>query len=948
MKRLAMALAVALAAVALAASAQADPSEYGIKTVDAEISTSQAGAHPDFTTTLKLKKDPEGKLPSTTRDLFFELPPGLLPNLSAVPKCSAAQFITTDINDPSNKTGCPQASQVGITEVEIQSGNLVLSPIFEPVYNLEPRYGEPARLGFIANFIPVLVDAELRSDSDYGGTAKVEGASALVSVTAATTTIWGTPADESHDAQRITAYEAINNGGIPKTPNGKRPAGLVPAPFMLNPTRCGQQQGVNFTAIPYALPELVSEAFAPLPSNTGCGLLDFNPDLSIVPTTSQAETGSGLDAELNFPTDGLEHPNLLGEDEQKRVEVTLPEGVTVNPSEAAGGLGVCSEEDFEKETAASLPNEGCPETAKIGTVSAKSPLVNETAEGGLFLAKPYQNPSKTLLAIYLVLKIPDRGVIVKLSGKVSSDPKTGQLTTVFGEAGHEIPQLPVSNFHLHFREGARAPLVTPDSCGHYESTAVFTSWGGQTVTTHPSFDITKGVNGGPCPTGGLPPFKPGLIAGSINNAAGRFSPFNVRLSRQDGEQEITHFSIKLPPGLVGKLAGIPYCPESGIQQAKERTGPHGGEEELNDPSCPAASETGHTLAGAGVGSVLAYAPGKVYLAGPYHGSKLSIVAITAAKVGPFDLGTVVVREALQIDPETAEVFIDATGSDPIPHIIQGIPVHLRDIRAYVDKPEFVLNPTDCTRTSTASTVLGSGLDFVSEADDNPITVTSPFQAADCAALPFKPQLTMRLKGGTHRGSHPAFSAHLQMNGIGESGIASAQVTLPHSEYIENAHFNTICTRVQFKEGAGNGANCPQGSIYGHAKAVTPILAEPLEGPVMLRSNPDHILPDLVVALHNSQVDFDLVGHVEGVNGKLQNTFESSPDAPVSSFDISLEGGSKGLFVNSANLCAKKHYAKADFTGQNGKAYDTKPVLAVKCPKGKKHKGQRRHRKHRSG
>ncbi len=411
------------------------------------------------------------------------------------------------------------------------------------------------------------------------------------------------------------------------------------------------------------------------------------------------------------------------------------------------------------------------------------------------------------------------------------------------------------------------------------------------------------------------------------------------MSRSDAEQEITHFSIKLPPGITGKLAGIPYCPDAAIAAAKARTGPHGGQEELDSPSCPANSEIGRTLAGAGVGPSLTYAPGKIYLAGPYNGSKLSMVAITAGVVGPFDIGTVVIRQAFQINPETAEVFIDATGSDPIPHIIQGIPVHLRDIRAYVDKPDFVLNPTDCTRTSTASTVLGSGRDFVSQADDNPITVTSPFQAADCAALPFKPQLTMRLKGGTKRGDHPAFSAHLAMNGIGEAGIAYAQVTLPKSEFIENAHFDTICTRVQFKAGAGNGAECPPGSVYGKATAITPILSEPLTGPVFLRSS-EHQLPDLVVALHNSQVDFNLIGRVDSVDGKLRNTFETAPDAPVSSFHIQLAGGKKGLFVNSTNLCTKVRKAKANFIGQNGKSFNSKPVLKVKCKGKKKAKGKK--------
>ncbi len=344
-----------------------------------------------------------------------------------------------------------------------------------------------------------------------------------------------------------------------------------------------------------------------------------------------------------------------------------------------------------------------------------------------------------------------------------------------------------------------------------------------------------------------------------------------------------------------------------------------------------------------MGPSLAYAPGKLYLAGPYHGSPLSMVSITAAKVGPFDLGTVVVRLAFKIDPETAEVFIDSQGSDPIPHIIQGVPVHLRDIRAYTDRPNFVLNPTSCKRTSTASTLLGSGLDFASEADDRPVTVSTPFQAADCAALPFKPRLALRLKGGTKRGAHPAFTATLKMNGIGESGIQRAQVTLPKSEFIENAHFNTICTRVQFKAGKVPGEQCPAGSVYGHAKATTPILAEPLEGPIFLRSS-EHQLPDVVAALHNSQVDIVLDGHVDAVKGRLRNTFEATPDAPVSTVVFSLLGGKKGLFVNSTNLCKGAHKAEAAFTGQNGKEWDFKPVMGVKCSKGRKaKKGARRAR-----
>jgi hypothetical protein len=543
--------------------------------------------------------------------------------------------------------------------------------------------------------------------------------------------------------------------------------------------------------------------------------------------------------------------------------------------------------------------------------------------------------------MYIVIKNPKLGIIVKQPLRVDRDPNTGQLTTV----AENLPQLPFSHFKLHFRSGARAPLSSPPACGTYEAKSVLYPWsGGEPIETNGAFEIISGANNGPCPTGGLPAFHPHLDAGTINNSAGRFSPFYVRLGRNDGEQEITHFSIKLPPGVVGKLAGIPFCSEADIAKARSREEqPHGGQEELNSPSCPAASEIGHTLAGAGVGPALTYAPGKVYLAGPYHGAPISFVAITAGVVGPFDIGNVVVRQALRVNPETGEVFVDATGSDPIPHIVEGFPVDLRDIRVYVDRPQFVLNPTNCSPTSTASTVLGAGLNFASEADDNPLTVTSPFQAADCAQLPFEPKLTLRLKGGTNRGAHPALIANLKMHGIGEAGVARSQVTLPHSEFIENAHFNTICTRVQFKAGGGNGEQCPAGSVYGHAAASTPILADPVEGNVYLRSS-ERELPDVVAVLHGEEITVDLVGHVDSVKGGgIRTTFESVPDAPVSSATFAFAGKSKGLFVNSTDLCKGKHRATVEFTGQNGKQRNSHPALQVKCAK-KHGKAKGRHRR----
>jgi hypothetical protein len=481
--------------------------------------------------------------------------------------------------------------------------------------------------------------------------------------------------------------------------------------------------------------------------------------------------------------------------------------------------------------------------------------------------------------------------------------------------------------------------VTPQACGEYTTTAEFTPWSDpqNPRTTESSFQITSGVDGGPCPSGGLPGFRPGLVAGSINNAAGAYSPFDVRLFRSDEEQEITHFSIKLPPGITAKLAGVPPCSDLAIAAAASRT----GAEELALPSCPAASELGHTLVGVGVGSVLTYVPGKIYYAGPYHGSRISIVAITSAKVGPFDLGTVVVREGVNIDPETAEVSVDATGSDPIPHIIKGVATHLRDIRAYVDRPEYVLNPTSCEPTSTASTVLGSGLDFVSEADENPITVSTRYQAADCAALGFGPRLALSLKGGTKRNQVPAFKAVLRAR-KGDANIGGSTVVLPRSEFIEQGHIETICTRVQFAAGGGNGEQCPAGSVYGHARAVSPLLSEPLEGPVFLRSNGgERKLPDLVAALHGSYIDIDLAGYIDSVYEKnkqgevisrIRTRFTTVPDAPVTKFVLEMKGGKKGLLVNSTNLCKGSHKADVEFVAHNGKRSRLKSELKAECSK----------------
>lgn len=938
-----------LMALLLAGSAQAafDVTAFDVTYENKDgTPATQAGSHPfavsgsiDFAT----KPGPKGGvLPDGSfKDLTVDLPPGLVGDRAAAPYCSTADFLSVDADHETST--CPAGSVIGRLLVrdpgEVGGG----SP--GPVFNLAPPPGAAAKIGIILLHIPIAATIRVNPDAPHNLVMSFSNTPNVEPLGGSTLTIWGNPASADHDLER-------GQCGKPSCP-----VDLTEKPFLTMPRSCTGPLVTGYAADSWESPGALTPKGTPnlsdpnwisgiseshddaVPPNplglSGCGKLAFGPTITAKPTTLAANSPSGLDFSLDVTDEGLANPEGAAGSDVRKAVVSLPEGFSVNPS-IAEGLNVCTVAELERETALSTPGAGCPNESKIGTVEVQTPLLDESINGALYQAAPYENLSGSLIALYIVLKNPNLGISIVQPVRVEPDPVTGRLTTV----AEDLPQLPFSHFKLHFREGTRSPLATPPLCGTYNASAVLTPWsGGAPITTNSVFQIITGPNAGACPSGTSQPFHPGLEAGTITNSAGKYSPFYVHISRNDGEQEITHFSIKLPPGVVGKLAGIPYCPDAAIAAATARTGAHGGQEELSSPSCPAASEVGHSLAGAGVGPSLAYAPGKMYLAGPYHGSALSLVSITAAKVGPFDLGTVVVRFALKINSETAEVFVDAAGSDPIPHIINGIPVHLRDIRAYVDRPEFVLNPTNCERTSTASTVLGSGLNFGSEADDQPVTVTSPFQAADCASLAFKPKLALSLKGGTKRAQNPAFKAVLTFPKGSNANVAAAQVTLPHSAFLDNDHIRTVCTRVQFAAGGGNGEQCPARSIYGRARATTPILAEPLEGPVFLRSS-SHPLPDLVAALHNGQININLVGRIDSAKGgRIRNTFESVPDAPVTKFVLEMQGGKKGLLVNSANLCKSTDTAIADFSGQNGKVHRFNPVLKpLNCKKkGKKAK-----------
>ncbi len=926
-------LLLALATAALLVTASPAMAAFGIKGLDVTFENKDgstanlAGSHPyAMKTTITFNTRPDKELEKVLEIPNFESPDGDLKALTglqalglaarptAVATCDTATFF-------SSGAPCPQASQVGISDT---LDGIPPTPDPEPLYSLTPPPGTLLRLGFKATgAVPVIIDVGLSEEAPYHAFVRLVDTPNVVPVYGSTVTVWGVPASTDHNGERFGTGSVSSNNAEPFLTLPRACTGPLATTFKLASWEGAFDERTVFTHDD-------SEPPAPL-GMSGCEGLPFAPTISAVPTSKAANSPTGLDFGIDLADEGIRSAAGRAASDIKKAVVTLPEGFTTNPA-IAEGLAVCTQAQLANEKLATEPGEGCPEAAKIGTVEAESPLIDEPVKGNVYIAEPYKNEFGTLLAFYFVLRNRNLGVLVRQAAKVEPNPITGRLVTTT----EDMPQLPISHVRLRFREGARSPLATPPGCGKYNVDAVITPWSGAPpVSTSSAFQIVSGPDNGPCPSGGTPPFHPNLQAGTQNNAAGTYSPFDLRLTRTDSEQEFTHFSIKLPPGLTGKLAGVATCSDAAIAAAgnPSRT----GAQEEASPSCPASSQVGRLLVGAGVGPALTYAPGKIYMAGPYHGARLSLVAIAIAKVGPFDLGTVVQRLAVKVNPETAEIFADATGSDPIPHIIKGILVHARDIRTYTDRPDFTLNPTSCKRTSIASTVLGSGTIFGSEADDQPFTATTPFQAASCASLGFKPNLILQLKGGTKRNQNPALKATLTYPKGAYANIATAQVTLPHSEFLDQSHIRTVCTRVQFAAGAGNGAQCPAGAVYGKARAITPLLDEALEGPVFLRSS-SHKLPDLVVALHSPKVDFNLVGRIDSIKGgRIRNTFESTPDAPVSKFVLEMQGGKKGLLVNSTNLCRRQNKAIAHLVGQNGKVHDFEPVVQAQCKGAKKGK-----------
>ena len=872
------------------------PGSTSVGSTDAEGGLeSQAGGHPaSLSIHFELKTVGEETEGGTARDAIVDLPPGFFGNPKATPVCTREEF-------DGFRATCPLDTQIGVLKAIIVGiGEVIL-----PVFNAQPPRGFVAEFGVNSLGFESQQYATVRSGEGYG--IRVTATNFPLPVLSATETIWGIPADSSHDAER---GEETLDGTDPPT-SSEAPH----LPFLTLPTSCGGgfEVGVKVDSVlaPGAFvgetAKLLDAGAQPAPI-VGCDAVPFNPSVSAQPTSTAAGSSSGLGFELKLPNEGLLTNGGVSETEPVKTEVTLPAGMVVNPS-AANGIVGCSPAQYAAATGA--PGVGCPEASKVGTLVAKTPLLEEAIEGSVYLATPHENPSGSLLALYIVALAPERGVLVKQAGEVRADPATGQLTAVF----NELPPLPYSSFEFDLREGARAPLITPQLCGEYATVAKLYPYSapGSPVERTAPFRIVSGAGGGGCVSGeGQLPNKPTLEAGVTTPVAGAYSPFVFRVKRGDGEQQLSSVSATLPEGLLGRIAGVPYCPESGIAKAGSRTQEGGGALELASPSCPAASQVGTVSVAAGAGSSPYSVQGKVYLAGPYKDAPLSLEIVTPAIAGPFDLGSVAVRAALYVDRATARI---RAVSDPLPSILHGIPLDIRTISLQMDRPDFIFNPTSCSTSAVTGEVVTLA--------DQAAALSNPFAVAGCKGLAFKPTLAAATVGEASKANGASLTVKVAQK-PGEADIHKVDLTLPKALPARLTTLQKACTEAQFN---ANPAGCPAGAFIGTAQAVTPVLSVPLVGPAILVSHGGAAFPDVVFLLQaderGSVIQIDLDGKTDIKKGVTYSRFETVPDAPISSFETSLGQGPHSILgVNlpasaKYSLCGQKLSIPTTIVGQNG-------------------------------
>jgi hypothetical protein len=938
-----------------AGTCNAEPPEPGaelcsIKTPDQFFET--AGAHPNWGfTQFIIKNEEPGETPvDELKTVRVDLPVGLSVNPGATVRCPLATF-------EAGASGCPVGSEVGKSQVTVSLPPLGIpspptAPATEvPVYNVEPKPGESARFGLELASNEVFLEGDVAWAGDYHEGFTIHVPAALPEELGGLLGLLGGEKGlilknrlvfngRSGDGTFITTpTTCFGPAYAPDWLPGQQPSGAsghIYSTFLRADSVGKPDPEFPNNSTPFESPiPPKSETSGPGTEPQDCDTIPYEPTIGVDPGNAQTNSPAAADVNIEAPhllPDFLKEENEQDTSHTKAATVTLPQGMGINPS-AANGLQVCTDAQFGKGTTNPV---ACPAQSIIGHVTIESPPLEdklkpqpeEALEGNVYVGKQLSRDptSGNEYRIFIEGKSDRYGISVRLIGNVRADPQTGQLSTTIAEA----PQVPFASFDLSFTGGPRAVLATPPTCGPNQTTTTMTPWSGN-PPAHPSdtFTMSSAPGGGKCAkTMAERPFAPGFGAGPASAKAGAFSPLSIHIARPDGQQELKGADITLPPGMTGKLRGIPYCSEAAIAAASTRA----GTEEQSSSSCPAASQVGTASVAVGVGPApYKINDGKVFLSGPYSGAPLSLAVVTPATAGPFDLGTVVVRVALFVDPETAQI---RAVSDPFPHVFGGSQLNVRSVDLTMDRPNFTLNPTSCEPLMTSGALAGGGGDPTNPASFSAFAVSAPFQTTECDALKFRPKLVTKLLGGRKamkRSSHPALRAVLIAR-EGDANIHRAAVTLSHSEFLDQGHIGTICTRVQLAA-----AQCPARSVYGFARAESPLLDEELKGPVYLVSS-DHELPDLLADMHG-QVNIRLRGVISAAKERIKTVFATVPDVPVSKFTLNMKGGKKSLLENSRNLCARRNFSFLNFEAQNGKRLKVKrlPLRTPGCGKGGKKK-----------
>jgi hypothetical protein len=868
----------------------------------------QAAGHPPFGITAFLMNQGFGESPKLPdgfiKELRTELPEGLGVNPEATPQCTRAKLAEVVAPGPPLATKCTTevpGSMVGINYLTTLAPppappeTEVTVPVL--VYNLEPEFGEPSSAGFNATGKPTI----LESDLDPG---------------------------DQHISFTIHDLESPLAGGAPVIGSRLVFNGEAGEGYLTMPSNCAGPQVTKLIvhSHPYPLPpegvELEDTAsYATKVGADGCDEVPFEPE---VEATSSGSTDSPepATAEVKLPynpdPEDIQGSHLLTAD------LLLPPGTGLNPS-VGNGLVACSDAQYGKGTNNPI---ACPAASEIGTVEVETPALPETLGGTVYVGAPLSdNPSSgDQFRMFIHVSSPKFGVNVRLVGNIFPNLQTGRLRVVVDEN----PQAPFTSFKVHINGGPRGALTTPGTCGPHTTTATFTPWSGtENVTDESTFTLTTLPGGGPCPdTLAQRPFDVTYSAGTRDSKAGAFTPFDLKVTRKDGEQELKRIDVKLPPGMIARLRGLEYCPESNIAAAENGS----GRSALAKPPCPDSSFVGTSDIKAGAGPAPYETAGNIYLAGPYKGAPVSLVFATPAVAGPYDLGTVVVRVALYIDPETVEV--DAV-SDPIPDVFGGVKLDIREIELSVFRPSFTINPTTCrTAFPITGDLFGGSSDPTDPGAWLKLVKQSQFQGTRCKSMQFKPKFFAKIFGGKNqmrRAKNPKFRAVIQGRDR-DSNVRRAAFILPRATILDQSHIRTVCTRVQLADD-----NCPKAAIYGNARATSKMIDGNLKGPVYLVSS-DNELPDLLADL-KGQVNVRLRGVISAKSGRLKTVFRNVPDVSVRKFTLTMKGGSRGLLVNSQNLCAKKRRnAFLNLKAQNSRRLKVKKLrLNIPGCKGKKGK-----------